>query len=124
LNRQKERFVSELGGEQSPEDAFAAVVAVVVVVVAAVQELILRGLVRTTAEEDADQVLAGWAAWLLLLIETFFDLLDTFISYMEGTKNNHALTSHTNFRSIRLWSRDCGGRIKRMRVRVCRSSHA
>jgi hypothetical protein len=37
-----------------------------------VQEPILRGLVRTTAEEDADQVLAGWAAWLLLLIETVF----------------------------------------------------
>jgi hypothetical protein len=37
-----------------------------------VQGPILRGLVHTTAEEDADQVLAGWAAWLLLLIERRF----------------------------------------------------
>ena len=58
------RFASELGEAQSPEHAFAAAVAAA----AAVQEPILRGLVRTTAEEDADQVLAGWTAWLLLRV--------------------------------------------------------
>jgi hypothetical protein len=47
---------------QSPGYSFAA----------AVQEPILRGLARTMGEEDADQVLAGWAAWLLFLIEIFF----------------------------------------------------
>jgi hypothetical protein len=77
LNQQREIFASGLGGAQSPEYAF---VAAAVVVAAAVQGPILRDLVHTTAEEDADQVLAGWAAWLLLLIETFFHLLDAFIS--------------------------------------------
>jgi hypothetical protein len=52
LNRRREIFAFELEEGQNPEDAFAA----------AVQEPILRGLARTTAEEDADQVLADWAA--------------------------------------------------------------
>jgi hypothetical protein len=80
LNQQRERFASGIGEAQSPEDAFAAVA---VAAAAAVQGPILRGLVHTTAEEDADQVLAGWAACLLLLIETFFHLLDAFMSYIE-----------------------------------------
>ena len=67
------RFAFELGEAQSLGHEFvAAAVVVVAAAAAAVQEPILRGLVRTTAEEDADQVLAGWAAWLLLLIETAF----------------------------------------------------
>jgi hypothetical protein len=87
------RFASELGEAQSPEHAVAAAVA------AAVQEPILRDLVRTTAEEDADQVLADWAACCYCIDGDGFHLLDAFISYMEGARNNNSLNSHSNFRS-------------------------
>ena len=89
------RFASELEEAQSPEHAFAVAA---VVAAAAVQEPILRGLVRTTAEGDADQVLAGWAAWLFLLIDAVSPVKRGHKLH-ERSRNNSSLSSHSNFRS-------------------------